>query len=193
MKDDTFEIWYAFSFLLNPILIAPPCRPDQNLKKSNNKCDKTNCDGRAQRKPFCSHDLEEWSKNITKAFNNICPGFTLDSGPLLHLGEEMVAAGARLPLYHLFPHLSVRYSLGRWRVKKKSRKAAGENTTEESVPGFSEVPIRASVFVFESGAGLFALQFEDKDSLLTTGAVLGIQCIDQSNCLRTAICLLSTG
>lgn len=77
------------------------------------------------------------------------------SSRVIHLSEEEVPLAARLPLYHLFPHISVGYELcgseAGWSIVGANSDPAQR---QELLSGLAIV---VHAFVFESGAGMLGL------------------------------------
>lgn len=132
------EMQYVYSFLLSPLSIG--CFRELELDGE---------DGRAFLESLIGKASLE--KRIIEKYSS--QGIDDVSGPVIHMGEELVHVPARLPLYHRFPHISVSYSLGEWKVLPYVEEAEADET-HESISVIGTVQVEINIFVFESGAGL---------------------------------------
>jgi hypothetical protein len=151
MDNGPFEIQYVYSFLLSPLSIGV-------------FADVRNLGG----------TFPDLADRLAKKYEE----FNRDGGPHLsmkrceiHMSEERVPSVARLPLYHRFPHISIEYSMGCWQVQKFVRCAKDLPARPDGAPGFTEVAVGVSAFVFESGAGLLGIRLSapGEDTSLKVG------------------------
>lgn len=106
------------------------------------------------------------------------------SGRLIHLSEEEVPLAARLPLYHLFPHISVGYELcvpdAGWSIVGADPDRANR---QELLSGLAIV---VHAFVFESGAGMLGLSIRKHDGTLHPATIPVPNTADREHLLSLA-------